>query len=42
MRCMLTNWTQGTWQFMAANLISDPKTDHTFVYNLELAFYVIF
>ena len=41
MHCMLTNWTQGTWQFMAADLISNPKTDHTFVHNLESAFYVI-
>ncbi|KAF8498954.1 hypothetical protein F5888DRAFT_1633507 [Russula emetica] len=32
----------GTWQFMAADLIMDPTINHTFIHDLESAFYVIF
>jgi serine/threonine protein kinase len=39
---VLMNWNQGTWQFMAADLISDPTISQTFVYDLESAFYVMF
>jgi hypothetical protein len=36
------NWNQGTWQFMAADLIEDPTISQTFVHDLESAFYVMF
>jgi hypothetical protein len=36
------NWNQGTWQFMAADLIKDPTISQTFVHDLESAFYVMF
>ena len=39
---VLINWNQGTWQFMAANLITDPEISQTFVHDLESAFYVMF
>lgn len=39
---VLMNWNQGTWQFMAADLIADPKISQTFVHDLESAFYVMF
>jgi serine/threonine protein kinase len=39
---VLMNWNQGTWQFMAADLISDPTISQTFVHDLESAFYVMF
>lgn len=42
MRWILTNSLQGTWQFMAADLVSNPAIDHTFVHDLESAFYVVF
>ncbi|KAN0118276.1 Ribonuclease H-like domain containing protein [Russula decolorans] len=38
----LMNWNQGTWQFMAADLIKDPTISQTFVHDLESAFYVMF
>ena len=38
---VLMNWTQGTWQFIAADLVMDPKINHTFVHDLESAFYVV-
>ncbi|KAM6490106.1 hypothetical protein JOM56_014425 [Amanita muscaria] len=31
----------GTWQFMAADLVLDPKKPHTFVHDLESAFFVL-
>jgi serine/threonine protein kinase len=39
---VLMNWNQGTWQFMAADLIANPKISQTFVHDLESAFYVMF
>jgi hypothetical protein len=30
------------WQFMAADLIADPKMNHTFIYDLESAYYLVF
>lgn len=39
---VLMNWNQGTWQFMAADLIADPKISQSFVHDLESAFYVMF
>jgi serine/threonine protein kinase len=39
---VLMNWNQCTWQFMAADLISDPTISQTFVHDLESAFYVMF
>jgi hypothetical protein len=30
------------WQFMAADLIADPKMNHTFVHDLESAYYLVF
>jgi serine/threonine protein kinase len=39
---VLMNWNQGTWQFMAADLISDPIISQTFVHDLKSAFYVMF
>jgi hypothetical protein len=36
------NWNQGTWQFMAADLIKDPTISQTFVHDLESVFYVMF
>ena len=38
----LMNWNQGTWQFMAADLIANPFTPQTYVHDLESAFYVMF
>jgi hypothetical protein len=38
---VLMNWIQGTWQFIAADLVMDPKINHTFVHDLESAFYVV-
>ncbi|KAF8500968.1 kinase-like domain-containing protein [Russula emetica] len=32
----------GTWQFMAADLIANPKVSQTFIHDLESAFYVMF
>ena len=39
---VLMDWNQGTWQFMAADLIADPEISQTFVHDLESAFYVMF
>lgn len=39
---VLMDWNQGTWPFMAADLIADPKIPQTFVHDLESAFYVMF
>jgi hypothetical protein len=39
---VLMNWNQGTWQFMAADLIANPGISQTFVHDLESAFYVMF
>jgi serine/threonine protein kinase len=39
---VLMNWNQGTWQFMAADLVSDPGISQTFVHDLESAFYVMY
>ncbi|KAH9039165.1 hypothetical protein EDB85DRAFT_1859941, partial [Lactarius pseudohatsudake] len=35
------NACMGTWQFMAADLVMDPDTTHSFVHNLESTFYVV-
>ena len=32
---------QGTWQFLAAELIQNPRIEHTFCHDLESAFYVL-
>jgi hypothetical protein len=34
--------SQGTWQFVAADIIDDPNTTQTFIHDLESAFYVLF
>jgi len=39
---VLMDWNQGTWQFMAADLITDPEISQTFVHDLESAFYIMF
>jgi serine/threonine protein kinase len=39
---VLMNWNQGTWQFMAADLIANPRISQTFVHDLESAFYIMF
>ena len=39
---VLLNWNQGTWQFMAADLIADHKISQAPVHDLESAFYVMF
>ncbi|KAH9159380.1 hypothetical protein EDB89DRAFT_1916283 [Lactarius sanguifluus] len=31
----------GTWQFMAADLIVNPKISHTFIHDIESAFFVL-
>jgi len=37
-----TDISQGTWQFMAADLVQRSTTPHTFVHDLESAFWVMF
>lgn len=32
---------QGTWQFMAADLIENPKINQTFIHDIESAFFVL-
>jgi len=39
---VLMNWSQGTQQFIAANLIRDPTISQTIIHDLESAFYVKF
>ncbi|KAI9429590.1 hypothetical protein H4582DRAFT_1778147, partial [Lactarius indigo] len=31
----------GTWQFMAADLIGNPKINQTFIHDIESAFFVL-
>ena len=33
--------SQGTWRFIAAELIDDPNTPHSFVHDLESAYYIL-
>ena len=35
------SFRQGTWQFMAGDLIADPKIQHTFAHDLESFFWVL-
>jgi Fungal protein kinase len=34
--------SQGTWEYMAGDLVFDPTTSHSFVHDLESAFWVLF
>ncbi|KAH9042415.1 hypothetical protein EDB84DRAFT_1252947, partial [Lactarius hengduanensis] len=35
------NACMGTWQFMAADLVMDPDTTHSFIHDLKSTFYVV-